>query len=245
MTGRVSEQSGRSLVRALERLGLQATLVEGGPLALPAMRAKSRTLVGRAMAIALTLSGGFWGQFGAGTIVMLLVMLFGVGGSMVYASNRRVTRDARGSEQPLPEAVRTAFERARAGLPAIEERRHRQGLRAVLGRVADLARELDGDDEAAEELARASDAALAAAARLDALDRQLGALDRDSASAEARALLHARDTWASRLLTLTATLDTHAMRRAAAGARRGLAEDADALERLRAHVEALEEVQKA
>jgi hypothetical protein len=137
------------------------------------------------------------------------------------------------------------LERARTGLPAIEQRRHRQGLRAVLGRATELARDVEGDEQAAAELARACDAALVAAARLDALDRRLGALERDSASKDARALLHARDTWASRLLSLTATLDTHAMRRAAAGARRELAEDGEALERLRAHVEALEEVQSA
>lgn len=243
VTGRVSERSGRSVVRALEQLGLQATVVSGGPLALPAMRKKSRALVGRAMAIALSLSGGFWGQFGLPLVVISAVALLGISGAMVFASSRRVTSDARGTARPLPETVRVAFDRARAGLPAIAERRHRQGLRAVLGRVADLAKDLEEDEEAAAELARACDAALAAAARLDALDRKLGALDRDAATPEARALLHARDTWASRLLTLTATLDAHATRRAAAGARKGLAEDGEAIERLRAQVEALEEVQ--
>ena len=54
-------------------------------------------------------------------------------------------------------------------------------------RVADLGRSVGSDDEAAEELARACDAALAAAARLDALDQQLGELERDSATPEARA----------------------------------------------------------
>jgi len=244
VTGRVSEPSGRSLVRALERLGLQAEVVKGGPLASPAMRAKSRALMGRAMLIVLSISGGMWGQLELGLVMMFSFAIVGIAGGTLVAANRRVTQNAKGTARPLPDAVRTAFERARAGLPAIEERRHRQGLRGVLGRVADLARDLEGDEEAAEELARASDAALAAAARLDELDRRLGALERDSASPEARALMHTRDTWASRLLTLTATLDTHAMRRAAAGARRGLAEDAESLERLRAHVEALEEVQK-
>jgi tRNA A-37 threonylcarbamoyl transferase component Bud32 len=241
LTGRVAERGGRGLVRALERLGLQATLIKGGPLTSKAMRAKSRALMGRAALIVLSLSGGLW-QSG-GVVVVLGVMVLGAAGGMLVAANRRVTQDAGGTTQPLPSSVREALERARTGLPAIEERRHRQGLRAVLGRAVDLTRDLEGDQAAAEELARACDAALVAAARLDALDRQLAALERDSATKEARALLHARDTWASRLLSLTATLDAHAMRRAAAGARRGLAEDGEALERLRAHVEALEEVQ--
>jgi tRNA A-37 threonylcarbamoyl transferase component Bud32 len=241
VTGRVSERSGGSLVRALEGLGLQATLVKGGPLASKAMRAKSRALMGRAAVIAMSVSGGLWNTgWVAGALVGAMMV---AAGGMFVSANRRVTRDAGGTAQPLPAAVRQALDRARTGLPAIEERRHRQGLRAVLSRVVDLTRDLEGDEEAAEELARACDAALAAAARLDELDRRLAALDRDSATKEARALLHARDTWASRLLSLTATLDAHAMRRAAAGARRGLAEESEAIERLRAHVEALEEVQ--
>jgi len=111
--------------------------------------------------------------------------------------------------------------------------------------VTDLARDTHDDAEAAQELARASDAALVATSRLDALDHQLQQLDRDVASQDARDLLHTRDTWASRLLSLTATLDTFAMRRAAADARAGLAEDAERLDHLRAQVEALEEVQHA
>ncbi len=241
VTGRVSERSAGSLVRALERLGLSAAAVRGGPLASKAMRAKSRALIGRALIIVMSVSGGLWHM--GGVIVVLGLMVLGATGGMLIASNRRVTRDAGGTAVPLPATVQRALDRARTGLPAIEERRHRQGLRAVLSRVVDLSRTLERDAEADEELARACDAALVTAARLDELDRGLATLDRDSATKEARALLHARDTWASRLLSLTATLDTHAMRRAAAGAQRGLADDAETLERLRAHVEALEEVQ--
>lgn len=238
VTGRVSARSGGSIVRALEQLGLQAALVKGGPLMLPAMRTKSRALFGRA---ALIMVSFWWISWKMGLFLAALVPVLVAG--VVVQATRRVTRNAAGAAAPLPAAVRAAFERARAGLPAVAERRHRQSLRAVLGRVADLGRDVGDDDEAAEELARACDAALVAAARLDALDGRLAALERDSSTPEARALLHARDTWASRLLTLTATLDTHAMRRAAAGARRGLAEEGEALERLRAHVEALHEVE--
>lgn len=243
VTGRVSERSGRSLVRALERLGLSATMVKGGPLASKAMRAKSRALMGRALLIMLSVSGGMWHM--GGVLVVMGVMMLGAAGGMLVAANRRVTRDAGGAVLPLPATVQLALDRARTGLPAIAERRHRQGLRAVLSRVVDLTHALERDAEADGELARACDAALVAAARLDALDQRLAGLERDSATKEARELLHARDTWASRLLSLTATLDTHAMRSAAAGARRGLAEEGDTLERLRTHVEALEEVQTA
>lgn len=239
VAGRVSARSGASLVQALERLGLAASMVKGGPLASKAMRTKSRALVGRMVLI----GASFWWISAKAILVVVWLLPLLIAGT-VFASTRRVTRDAKGTARPLPAAVQSAFERARAGLPAIAQRRHRQSLRAVLHRVADLGRSVGADDEAAEELARACDAALAAAARLDALDQQLGALERDSATPEARAVLHARDTWASRLLTLTATLDTHAMRRAAAGARRGLAEEAEELERLRAHVEALHEVEE-
>ncbi|MCX4242208.1 serine/threonine-protein kinase [Paraliomyxa miuraensis] len=241
VTGRVSERSGRSIVRALERLGMQAALVEGGPLASKAMRTKSRALMGRAALIVLSASGGLWHM---GWVAAALVGASAVGaGVMLVSATRRVTRDEGAMARPLPAPVRRAIDRARAGLPAIEQRRHRQGLRAVLRRAVDLCSDVADDDEAAEELARACDAALAATARLDELDRRLATLDRDSASKDARALLHARDTWASRLLSLTATLDTLAMRRAAAGARRGLHEDEERLERLRAQVEALAEVQ--
>ncbi|MCA9710304.1 MAG: serine/threonine protein kinase, partial [Myxococcales bacterium] len=243
VTGRVSSRSGTSVVRALARLGLQAELVRGGPLASPKMRTKSRALAGRAALIALSASGGLW-HIGWAALALVAVLLVGAGG-MVVMANRRVTRDVGQDGQPLPPAVRQALDRARQALPAVEQGRHRQSLRAVLARVIDLARDVRDDDEAAQELARASDAALAATARLDALDRQLAALDRDVASKEARSVLHARDTWASRLLSLTATLDAFAMRRAAAGARAGLADDEERLDQLRAHVEALEEVQTA
>ncbi|MCA9656664.1 MAG: serine/threonine protein kinase [Myxococcales bacterium] len=243
VASKVSSASGESLARALRGLGMEATVVRGGPLAYAPMRAKSRTLLGRAAVIVLSCSGGLW-QTGwvAAFVVIGMVLAAGV---MVVDTNRQVTRRTGHALRPLPDPVRGALERARHGLPAIEERRHRQGLRAVVARVVDLARDLAPQDEAAQELARACDAALAAAARLDGLDRQLAALDRDSASADARAMLHARDTWASRLLSLTATLDAFASRRAAAGARRGLAEEDEELDDLRAHVEALEEVQRA
>ncbi|MEM7152087.1 MAG: serine/threonine-protein kinase [Myxococcota bacterium] len=244
ITTKVSERSGASLVRALQRLGLEATAVRGGPMAYKPMRAKSRTLMGRMALIMTSFMSGLWQTGWAAGIVM--VGLFVAAGVMVANANRRVTRQLANNRQPLPEPVRKALEQTREALPAIQERRHRQGLRAVLTRVVDLARDTASDDpEAAQELVQAVNAAVAAAARLDALDRELAAMDQDSATQHARATLHARDTWASRLLSLTATLDTLASRRAAAGARRGLADDEETLDQLRAHVEALEEVQNA
>ena len=244
VTTKVSERSGASLVRALQRLGVEATVVEGGPMAYKPMRTKSRTLMGRMALIMLSSMGGLWQAGWAAAVV--LVGLVVVAGVMAVQANRQVTRKLDDTRAPLPDPVRKALDQTRRALPAIAERRHRQGLRAVLTRVVDLARDTATDDpEAAEELARAVEVAVAAATRLDALDRELAGLDPQTASQTAHDTLHARDIWASRLLSLTATLDTLASRRAAAGARRGLADDGETLERLRAHVEALEEVQSA
>jgi len=241
VTGRVSMRSGKSIATALQGLGLIIQIIEGGAMKSPEMRAKASALAGRAALIAMSASAGLW-HIGWAWVAMVMAMLVGTGVVVVNAT-QRVTRDTGERAKAVPPAVRAALDRARKALPAVELRRHRQSLRAVLGRVVDLAPEAGDDAEAAEDLARASDAALAATSRLDALDRQLTALDRDDASKDARALLHARDTWAARLLSLTATLDTYAMRRAAAGARHGLADDAERLDSLRAQVEALEEVQ--
>jgi len=241
VTGRVSQPSGQSIARVLEGLGLEVQVIEGGPMSSPLMRKKAKTLTGRAAIIAMSASTGLW-HLGWAWVLMLVAMVVGTG-AMVVASARRVTRDAGTSTRAMPPAIRDALARARRALPAVELRRHRQSLRAVLGRVVDLAPEVGDDDEATQELARAADAALVATSQLDALDRKLTALDRDDASEGARSLLHARDTWATRLLSLTATLDAYAMRRAAAGARQGMHDDEEQLDQLRAHVEALEEVQ--
>ncbi len=241
VTGRVSKRSGHSIAATLRSLGFKTEVIEGGPMKSPKMRAKTNALAGRAALIAMSASTGLW-HIGWAWILMLVAMVVGTG-VVVYSAAQRVTRDTGEAAKAIPPAVRAALDRARKALPAVQLRRHRQSLRAVLGRVVDLAPAAGDDVEAAEELARASDAALTATSRLDALDRQLTTLDRDDASKDARALLHARDTWAARLLSLTATLDTYAMRRAAAGARKGLVDDAERLDSLRAQVEALEEVQ--
>ena len=95
----------------------------------------------------------------------------------------------------------------------------------------------------AAELAQAIDVATVAAGRLDALDRSLAKLDRDTATPQARALLHERDTWSARLLALTASLDALQARASRAQEQRDAGHDEDALADLRAQVEALEEVQ--
>ena len=241
----ISEDSGRSVARSLERLGLKSEIVNGGPLASPLMKKKIGDLTKRVLLISFTAMAGIWSQ--PGVLVFGFIGLAVVAGITAADSIRRVTRDIEDRARPLPASVRAALGRLEASLPAIEAVRHRQGLRAAVARATGLAQELspatDEWDALAEELAQAIDASTAAAARLDALDRQLATLDRNESTDEARAALHERDTWSARLLSLTATLESLRSRIARARARRGGAEDEDALADLRATVEALEEVQ--
>jgi hypothetical protein len=167
------------------------------------------------------------------------------------ASVRKATRSIAGREAALPPQLRAAVGRLERALPAIDAARHRDGLRGVVARAVALAPaakdEDDGPrdpdlDEVDAELARAVDTATAAAARLSELDDALSRADLGDGRPETREILHARDTWASRLAALTSALDALALRRAAARARAGTADDVDLLASLRAHVEALEEV---
>jgi hypothetical protein len=201
------------------------------------MRKKVKGMVGRGMLILLTTCGFMWSS--AYVLLFASFGFVGVGIAMTVTSLRRVTKNAAETRAALPAPVRAALGRVEKALPAIEHPRHREGLRAAVARATELAASF-GD--AHGEVADAIDAATAAAGRLDALDRQLAELDRDVASDEARALLHERDTWSARLLSLTATLESLQARIARARALVGGRDD-EALADLKAHVEALEEVQ--
>jgi hypothetical protein len=244
LVGNISADSGRSLQRSLERLGLVAEVVHGGPLASPLMRKKVRSLSTRVFLIAITMMAGIMSQgwMALTGIAALLVVVLGT----VVVSVRAVAAETGGRARALPGPVRGALDRLERALPAIAAIRHRQGLRAAVSRATALARvlpEARDSDPIAAELAQAIDAATVASARLDVLDRELGKLDRNTATEEARALLHERDTWSARLLSLTATLEALRARIARATARRDRSEDEEALADLRAQVEALEEVQ--
>lgn len=245
----VDEEGARRLADALVRRGLVAEACEGGALAHPQMRAKMFSLSGRALAIAgtsfastISLWKSAWG-FGLGMLALLAVVV-----ATAAASLRKATRVERRPAHALPPRLVAAFDRLERALPAIDEPRHREGLRGVVSRAAALAEltpdrsDARGREEIDEELARAVDIAAAAAVRLSDLDRRLGALHLGDGRPETRQLLHARDTWAARLSALTAGLDELALRRAAARARSGTADESETLAALRDHVEALEEV---
>jgi tRNA A-37 threonylcarbamoyl transferase component Bud32 len=242
LVGSISEESGLSLQRSLQRLGLETEVVLGGPLKSAAMRKKVQDLSVRVFLISITMMAGVISQ---GWMALFgIVAMVGASAGTALWSIRAVASETAGRARALPNPVRAALSRVEKSLPAIAEVRHRQGLRAAVSRATELARALPaGDEGIVDELAQAIDAATVASARLDALDRQLAQLDRDAASEDARALLHERDTWSARLLSLTATLDSLKARIARATARRDRAAEEDALADLRARIEALEEVQ--
>jgi tRNA A-37 threonylcarbamoyl transferase component Bud32 len=241
---RLSEHSGAALGVALRELGLETELVHGHALASPAMRTKTKRLWGRAALIVFTSVAGLWGSAGPiGVLTSMLLMFAGISVGTVIASTWRVTRRLGGVTHALPAPVEAALARIAPALPAIESQRHREGLRAVVERASTLARVLAPDDrETAHELARAVETALVTAARLDALDRELSRFARDEAGEAGRELLRERDTWAARLLALTAALDALSMRLAHARERDDRTAD-DELAAVRLQLEALEEVQ--
>ena len=138
-------------------------------------------------------------------------------------------------------------------VPAIAAARHRDSLRGIIERALSLRvavgerhrQALDGD------LGQLIDLATVAASRLDELDTQLGESDLHSPDRALRKALRERDTWAARLHEVTAFLDAMRARYAALGAASPDgsvgSDDRDAegaLADLRAHIEALEEVEQ-
>ncbi|MFY0540761.1 protein kinase domain-containing protein [Nannocystis pusilla] len=240
----VSEATARAVGEALRQIGVEVEVVHGGPLKSPAMRKKARALVGRSLAVAVASSVGVMSS--KAILVLAPLLLVGVTVGATWSSLRQVTGKGERPAALPPPLQRALTEVERVG-PTIDEARHRHSLRAVVGRALALAPALGpatGDPEApVEELAQAVTAATAAAARLDVLDRELAARGIQGGDEAVRATLHERDTWAARLLSLTAALDGLAARVARSRAGGG-AGDGEALADLRARVEALEEVQR-
>jgi len=234
---RVSEGSGRSIVAALAGLGLEAEIVQGGPLRSRRMRKKAGALIGRTLAVAFASSAGLMGMRSIFVLLPLLAIGAIVGGT--WSAMRTTTRPRRLAASRIPAPLLRALGEVERALPAIGSARHRHGLRAVVRRSLALAPAADAGTH--EELAQAVTAATAAAGRLDALDRTLAVGDIQQSDDAARALLHERDTWAARLLALTAALDAFQARVVGAGRS---ADDDDALGELRTRVEALEEVER-
>lgn len=243
----LDERSAQALRGSLQHLGLVTEHTRGGAWSLPAMRKKARTMGGRAAGI-FGGSVGYVGIYTDMTWLMLLVpaAILGTFVSVAGLALRRFTRDLGTRAGALPEVLAERLEKVATVGPAIEARRHRRGLKAVVARALGARRALgEADAKVDQELAEAIDVALVAAARLDALDRDLSAqgVVLHEARGELRDKLQERDLWAARLLDLTATLDGLRGRLAAANAGQGARDDADALSDLRARVDALEEVQ--
>lgn len=233
---RVSEASARSLVAALAQLGLDAEPVRGAALRSRRMRKKAGALSLRTFLVVVMSSASVMRGWAA--VVLLPMIVLASIGVAVGTSVRQVTTRRKHTPTSLGPAVRRALAGVEQVTPTLATTRHRHGLRAVVRRSLALAPSVGPDADA--ELAHAITVATAAAARLDALDRELERGDIHRADAAARALLHDRDTWAARLLGLTAALDAlHA--RTVAAARRG---PEDPLADLRAEVEALEQVHR-
>ena len=240
MISEVSQACGQSLAGSLEHLGLETELVRGRAFASPAMKQKVKQLSGRVIAIMMASLAGLAAQLSWGLVVVIPLAMLIAGAVTFRRSTKRLTAPRSEQQLALPAAVERSLGAVERVVPAIEQGRHRHGLRAVVERALRLG--TGADEDTGHELGAAIELATVAAARLDELDRALAAQGFDEASPEARRLLHERDTWAARLLDLTAQLDALAARLAAARVQvRG--SERLALDDLRALVEGLEQVQ--
>ena len=241
----IDAKSAERLVGALQSLGLKCQAHRGGGLSHADVRKKGRTMAGRVAAIFATSMAGVW-QHGWGALGAIIGMVVASTATFVASGRSVASLEAR-HRAALPVEIQPALVRAETAVGALREPRHRDGLRAVVARAVDLTRDprLGADAAMREELAHAVDVATAAVLRLDALDGELAAKGATtSGDAEDRVLLHERDTWAARLLELTARLETLRVRLATVGAEGGGEGDRE-LVALRAKIEALEEVQSS
>ncbi len=207
------------------------------------------------MAISATAMGGVWGQVHRTPEFFLVACATAMAGAFAVGA-RRATRGvlspARKDGQPLQPALLTRIDALVQVVPSLTEERHRQALRGVVQRALGLRRALPPKEAVLldDELAQALDQALVAAGRMDQIDKEIGAesligKDLNQAGPEARRLLLERDTWSSRLLDLSALLETLRVRLVAvrADAGPGREDREEALSDLRARV-AAEEVER-
>jgi len=225
-----------AMAASLAAIGVEAEVTRGQVLGHKGMRKKAGTLSGRVLAIVAASMGGMMSSLGKVIVLLPVIVLGVVVGATVHAT-RRTTRRLRSA--PAPKGLVGPLKAVEAAAAAIEAPRHRHGLRAVVHRAVALAADKRFEGEVGEELAQAISAAAAAAGRLDALDRELRALDLHDEAIRGRLL--ERDTWAARLLALTGALDALQARAAAATAasERG---HGGRLEELRGRVAAIVEV---
>ncbi len=246
MVTKCSEGSANELGRALNTLGLDYTVELGGRFALPSMRKKSWLLGRRLIAIVAASGAGLYSALG---ILLVPALGAGLAGSMIAGwalAGKEVAKRKALNESSLPEPVQKSLAGLSIVLANIHLRRHRAGLRGVVERVLALCESLSSDTllECESDLARLLDIALIACSRMDEIEVAIADADLRNPSEETSALLRERDRWAGRLLEVTAFLDSLRARSAALqhdeSAREGLA---GRFEQLRAHIEALEEVQ--
>jgi tRNA A-37 threonylcarbamoyl transferase component Bud32 len=239
----ISERSARAMVASLAVLGFESEATASSIYRHPLIRQKARKLAGRVGVIALTSMGGMWHTGGIAVGVLLFGAIGAIIGTTVHSA-RAVTSRKGDPLPPLSPALRFAFETVEGVAPALEEARHRHALRAVVRQSLDL-RACLGPDSVDEELARALLQASTTTSLLAQIDAKLRQRDLNDSDPETRELLHRRDRLAGTMAELSGSLESLRIRsRAAASSRQSHGADADALEALRASVEALEEVQK-
>ena len=242
----VSEASARRLVSSVTALGLTAEWRAGHRFSLMEMRRKAWSLSGRILAIAIGTMAIFNQMLRIPGVLIAVIALVPVaavasGWRMAGRAASRLRGEARGA---LPPALRERIDRLVELVPAIEARRHRESLRGAVQRVLALRASVPEAERARiePELVHVLDLAMAAAARIDELERRLAGNDLRETDAAARRDLRERDAWAVRLLETSAQLDALRARWAAARAL-DTGEADKTLDQLRAQVAAFEEVE--
>jgi hypothetical protein len=242
----IDRKNALDLVAALTALGLRAEAREGGRLALPAVTDKARRMTGRFVLVSLAAMGPMWQAIGHwwpwGLIGGVGVIGAGIARGW-WMSTRPMARVVEEEASVLPAALQERIDKLGVVLPGIRARRHREALRGVVRRALALHAAVPPDVRVAwtAELAEVIDVAIVAAGRLDVLEERLLAVDLREPDEAAARDLRERDTWAGRLLEVTARLD--ALRARWAAAADGARGD-ELLDDLRVQVAALEEVSR-
>jgi hypothetical protein len=249
LIGEVSDTSAQSLIASLARLDITAESQRGGRFSHEGLRKNALRMTGRRLSLvsAFVLAPGLVhpALLVAGLPALVVVAPVVTAFSVALAGRAMVVATARTASE-MPETLQAGLHALHRVVPAIERRRHREALRAVVHRVVQLVRATPtaARDQIADELARALGVAATACLRMDGIEGSMEATDFDPAHPDHRALMQERDQWAARLLDLTATLDSLAARHRAAALVLELGGRDETLLSLRAQVEALEEVRR-
>ena len=249
LTG-VSERSAETLLTSLSCLGIRAVTERGGRISHGGILRKTGVLASRTA----MLTGAVLGTpmmihpaLAVVSIPLFAVTLPAIYGITLAKSSKAWVGVTKTPPSTLPPRIGNRLLELHAVVVQIQERRHREALRAVVHRVVALCRGIEPSDPnrpAIEaEMEHAIGLAAQATLEMDKLDRYVADPRFDPADPHNRHIMHLRDMWAARLLDLTAALDSLAARYAQAEARlrAGAQED---INDLRAMVEALEEVQR-